>query len=419
MNALFELTIAATGRHGDGIASVNGQTCFVPGAIAGDVVTIAAPEPTGKPVTVNLINIVKPSPDRTTPGCVHFPVCGGCKVQHIGMTAYAAWKKQFVLAALADNGLTPEHVDGPHISPPQSRRRATFAVKRVGKAIYIGFNKAKSHDLIDLTMCQVLRPEIMALLPGLRTCMGAYLGDAQECDLRVTYLDGGCDLVIIGGSEPKLREREVLAACAHELGLARISWRKWDRSADEIIVQLLPTRIAFRHGVVDFPPGGFLQATLAGENSLIDAVADGVGARAPVADLFCGIGTFALSLAPRRLTAVDGDGVAIKFLRDALRARSHVQVTGRDLVREPLSATELEPFQAVIFDPPRDGAKAQAQKLAVSAVPVVVAVSCDLASFCRDGKILTQGGYRLTRLSIVDQFLWSRHVELVGIFRKG
>ncbi|MGB4100303.1 MAG: class I SAM-dependent RNA methyltransferase [Alphaproteobacteria bacterium] len=419
MTTMLELDIVATGRHGDGIGSVNGQTCFVPGAIAGDVVTIATPEPTGKPVTTPLINIVRSSPDRTAPVCTHFPACGGCKVQHITMTAYAAWKKQFVIATLAESGLTPEQIDGPHISPPQSRRRATFAVKRIGKTIHIGFNRAGSHDLINLDMCAVLRPELMALLPGLRACMTDYLGDAPGCDLRVTYLENGCDLVIIGGVEPDRRAREILAACAHALGLVRVSWRKWDRSADELIVQLAPAQIVFRHGTVAFPPGGFLQATLAGENALIDAVADAVGTRAPVTDLFCGIGTFALSLPSRRLTAIDGDGVAAQCLRDAMRARSHVQVISRDLGREPMAAAELEPFQAVIFDPPRDGAKAQAQKLAASNVPVIAAVSCDHVSFCRDGKILTQGGYRLTRLSIVDQFLWSRHVELVGIFRKG
>ncbi|MEQ1653518.1 MAG: hypothetical protein ABL897_13595, partial [Hyphomicrobium sp.] len=211
-------------------------------------------------------------------------------------TAYAAWKKNFVITTLADNGLIPEHIDGPHISPPQSRRRATFDALRVGKDIHLGFNKAKSHDLIDLTMCQVLRPEIVALLPGLRTGMRAYLGDARGCDLRLTYFAEGCDLVIIGGPEPGLREREVLATLAHTLNLARINWRKLERGPSELIVQRVPLRSEFRHGTVDFPPGGFLQATHEGETALIDAVTAAIGSRAPVADLFCGIGTFALSL---------------------------------------------------------------------------------------------------------------------------
>lgn len=418
MSDTIDIAIAATGRHGDGIANWNGQTLFVPGAIAGDVVSIATPSPSDKPSTVKLLNLVTPSPDRVVPPCVHFPTCGGCKTQHIGMAAYTAWKQNFVLTALAENGLTPTAVDTPQISPPHSRRRATFAVQRQGKDIHIGFNQAKSHDLIDLTMCEVLRPEIVALLPGLRLGMRAYLGDAQECDLRVTYLDNGCDLVIIGGNKPGRREREILAAVAHDLNLLRICWRKTERGADDVIIELTPPRVAFRHGVVAFPPGGFLQATLEGETALANAVTTAIGKHAPVADLFCGLGTFALSLTPRQLTVVDADGAAIQSLRDALRARSQAQVSCRDLVREPLITSELEPFKAVIFDPPRDGAKAQATQLAASTVRVIAAVSCDLNSFCRDGKILQAGGYRLTRLTIVDQFLWSTHVELVGVFQR-
>lgn len=416
MSASLDVAVTATGRQGDGIARWQDQTVFIPGALAGDIARIAPPDPATH--RARLLDIVTPSPDRVAPSCPHFPACGGCRMQHLDLATYAAWKRDFVMAALHHHSLTPERLDGPLISPPHSRRRATFAAQRRESKVILGFNRAASREVIDLALCPVLRPELVALLPGLRSGLADYLGSARGCDVRLTSLADGCDLVIIGGPEPELHEREILAALAHTLDLARISWRKWDRSADEPIAQRKPLRVAFRHGTVDFPPGAFLQATQEGETALTDAVTAAIGPRAPVADLFCGLGTFALSLSPRRLTALDSDGAAVASLRDALRARTHATVGSRNLAREPMTAAELELFAAVIFDPPRDGAKAQAQHLAQSRVPRIIAVSCDLTAFCRDGKILQTNGYRLTQLTLVDQFLWSTHIELVGVFVK-
>ena len=337
MKHTVELAITATGRRGDGIALWQGQTYFVPGAIAGDIVAVELPTaPPAQPTTVKLGTLVQPSPARTKPVCCHFGVCGGCTMQHLAMPAYETWKCDSVLSALHTHGIALPNDVQRHFSPAQSRRRATFAVQRHGKELLIGFNQANSHALIDLTACHVVCPAIMALLPGLRTGLRPYLGDAKGCDLRLTALDQGIDLVIVGGPPLGLRTREVLAALAHDLGLARISWRQWDRSTDELVVERQQLRVSFRHGAVVFPAGGFLQATREGESALIAAVTAGIGSAAPVADLFCGLGTFALSLAPRRLTAIDGDQAAITNLTTAFKSQSHVHVVRRDLIREPL-----------------------------------------------------------------------------------
>lgn len=409
-----EFTVIANGRQGDGIVLHEGHRLFVPGALAGDIVrgelamngTLLSP------------NIVTKGALHTAPPCRHFGTCGGCAMQHMALDAYADWKHQTVIAALRDNGLECGHVDKPLVSPPRSRRRATFAVNRRGKQVVIGFNRAASPDVVDVQECHVLRPELTALLAPLRAVMPDYLAEAKQLDVRLTWLDGAMDMVIIGGPEPKLRQREILAAFAQEQDIGRISWRQWDRSADDIMLQRLPLRANFAHGTVDFPPGAFLQATVEGEAALTAIVAAAIADAAPIADLFCGLGTFALSIPPRPMTAVDGDGAAIGALRRAVAGRPRTLVNARNLVREPLSAEELAPFQAVIFDPPRDGAKQQARQLAASRVPLAVAVSCDLNSFCRDAKLLQDGGYRLEKMALIDQFLWSAHLELVGVFRR-
>lgn len=411
----LRLTVVATGRHGDGVALHEGRPVFVPGALAGDEVDVIFD------AAHRLVEhrIIVPGAAHAAPSCVHFPVCGGCKMQHMEDAAYRHWKQNFVRTALEQNGLNPAHYSEPMISPPHSRRRVTFAATRQGKNITLGFNQAKSHQVIDLQMCSVLRPEITELLPSLRVMLADYMDGILKLDLRLTLLDGVLDCVVIGGHEPGLRERTLLSAWAEQAKIGRVSWRKWDRSADELIVQHAPVRANFAHGQVAFPPGGFLQATEQGEAALSAAVVAAVGKAAPVADLFCGIGTFALALSPRAVTAIDSDGAAIEHLQQALRGRAQTAVMARNLIREPLTSHELKRFQAVIFDPPRDGAKAQAEQLAAAAVPTVVAISCDLNSFCRDAKILCSGGYRLETVTVVDQFLWSTHVELCGVFRRG
>ena len=170
------------------------------------------------------------------------------------------------------------------------------------------------------------------------------------------------------------------------------------------------------------PPGAFLQATAEGEAALAKLVLEHVGEAKRVADLFCGIGTFALRLAERaRVSAADSEAAAVKALQQAAAKTGGlkpVEAATRDLFRRPFMAAELKGFDAVVFDPPRQGAEAQARELVKSAVPLVVAVSCDATTFARDARILVDGGYKLVGVTPVDQFRYSFHVEMVGKFEK-
>ncbi|HHY51025.1 MAG TPA: RNA methyltransferase, partial [Alphaproteobacteria bacterium] len=181
-------------------------------------------------------------------------------------------------------------------------------------------------------------------------------------------------------------------------------------------------RVAMGRAIVAIPAGSFLQATAAAEATLAGLVLDAVGKARSVADLFSGVGPFALRLAETaRVAAFDADRAAIAALATAVRhtqGLKPVTAAVRDLFRAPLLPAELEGIDAVVLDPPRAGAEAQSRELARARLPTVVAVSCDPRSFARDAAILLAGGYRLEAVTPVDQFAWSPHVEIVGVFRR-
>ncbi|NTU77299.1 MAG: class I SAM-dependent RNA methyltransferase, partial [Alphaproteobacteria bacterium] len=285
--------------------------------------------------------------------------------------------------------------------------------------LLLGFNVWRSHQIVDVRTCPVLLPEIVALAQKLRAALPRWLPHGKSCDVQITALPEGFDVVLIGGPALGLEQREQLARLAEELKIAQLSWRKWDRSPLEPVAHRQPLAKTFGAWRVPFPPGSFLQATAAGEEALISfarAIADG---KNRVLDLFCGLGGFGLSLPnAKRVTLTDIDGPAIQSLAKAVKGQPRFQVAERNLVSDPFSRFECNDFDAVIFDPPRGGAKAQVAQLAQSTARDIVAVSCDPPSFLRDAKILVEGGYELRALQPVDQFLWSTHLELAAHFAR-
>lgn len=415
----LDLTITALGLQGDGVGVAQDQTFFVPATTAGDVVTVQPVEKTESGWRARLIAVKQAGPERISPPCAHFPACGGCKMQHLRPDSYSAWKTAKVQDVLARAGLRDIILRSPLTSPPRSRRRATFALRHTATGIMGGFNAPRSHEIINLHACQVLRPELMDLLEKLRQHLGLWLPQGSACDARATFVEDALDLVLIGGPPLGLAQREPLMELAEKLGVARLSWRKWDRSPLESIILRQPVTVSFRQGRAILPPGAFLQATAEGESALITLVLQMVAGRRAIADLFCGVGTFALSLPEEtRLYAADGDQPAIDALHAATKQRRHAHIEHRNLVTTPVSVRELNAFDAVILDPPRDGAKTQIKHLAQANVPVIAYVSCDATSFARDAAILTASGYRMSEVHLVDQFLWSSHIELAASFSR-
>jgi 23S rRNA (uracil1939-C5)-methyltransferase len=398
--------IVRLGHAGDG---VTGDGLFVPGTVPGDIVRVYREGERGR-----LVELIERGPARIAAPCRHFGTCGGCALQHVSHASYLAFKRDLILTALKQRGFADVGVDEIRAVPPGTRRRANFKAQRRGEAVALGFYEAGSRVLVDLEECPILALELARLMPRLRTQLENILRTNETVELLATATDSGIDLTL---SLRRKREPGILMALsllASTLKLARLSW-----NGEDVAVAEQP---ALRVGrfTVNLPPGAFLQPTKEGERLLQQLVVEAAAGARQVADLFCGCGTLALALAETHAVhAVDSIAPQVEALLAAGRA-GRARVTGetRDLFRRPLLAPELDRFDAVVLDPPRPGAAAQAKALAASRVPKVLYVSCNAASFARDARLLVDGGYRLLQVTPIDQFLWSPHVELFARFSR-
>lgn len=420
-----ELTIDSVGRRGDGVGTVGGRPAFVPGALPGERVRVRLDADRGEGHPARLLEILAPSPDRITPACPHYERCGGCSLQHWSDDAYKAWTRDRVAVLLDRNGIAPAAWGDALFVPARTRRRATMAATKVKGAFHFGYHRARSHHVTDIPDCLVLSPRLQALADALRPQLNALLYDGQSIDVFMQDTGSAFDVMITGQigarRQPQLREKEMFGEMASACGIARLSWRFKERDEAEIMIAAAP--VIKRAGAlsVAVPPGAFMQPSAEGEAALIAAVTAPLEGKTglKIADLFAGCGTFSGPLlAHGTVNAVEGDEPAIRALSGAARGVSGLTTEQRNLFTDPLTATEMKKLDAVLFDPPRAGALAQATQIAASAVPLVIGVSCNPATFARDAAILCEGGYTLQSVALVDQFTWSAHVEIVGIFAR-
>lgn len=413
--AEIETTVLSLGAQADGIAEVDGETIYVPYVLPGERVRIA-PEEGGR---ASLLKVIEPSADRVSPPCSHFTRCGGCTLQHMAPAAYAAWKREQVAVALKARGIETE-VTPLVAAPPRSRRRAAFALTRTKKSVTVGYYARGSHDIVLISECPLVVPEIERFIPRLGELVQPGLSRRTRASVLVTSTLNGLDVAVTGGKPLDGPLRAGLGQHAQAVDVARLSWD------GEIVAERRTPEIDLSGLRVTLPVGGFLQPTQEGEAVLVRLVRGGLGDARRVVDLFAGCGTFSASLAATSAVhAVEGEKPALAALERAARTYGPrlglkpLTTEARDLARRPLLAEELNKFEAIVIDPPRAGALAQAEEIAKSKVPVVASVSCNPATFARDARALLDGGYRLDCVTPVDQFLWSAHVELVGIFRRG
>jgi 23S rRNA (uracil1939-C5)-methyltransferase len=349
-------------------------------------------------------------PHHQEPPCRHFPECGGCQLQHVDDEAYRRYLISRVETALAQHGIETS-IRAPYFSPPNSRRRATLKALKVANGVLLGFNAEMSHRIVDMRECHILRPELFALTEPLRQVLADMLQPKRIAEVQLTLVDRGVDVMIKGVPAGRLSEIELLTSFAMKHDLARLSV---DRGlGPEALYEPQPATVTLSGKPVSFPPGGFLQATDDGESALIDAVGEAVIGSKTIADLFAGLGTFALATNASYGAEASRDAAAA-----LKRAAPVMTVEHRDLYRRPLDAKELKPFEAVILDPPRAGAAEQVTALAKSAVRRIAYVSCNPATFARDAKTLVDGGYGLEWVEPVGQFRWSTHVELAACFSR-
>lgn len=409
-----ELLIDHLGAQGDGVALLGGKRVYVPGTLPGERVEARIKGDRG-----HLQHVIDPSPERIDPACRHFGVCGGCALQHLRTDMYKSFKTAQVVRALGTRGFRDVEVRDLVETPPGTRRRARLTAINTSKGLILGFNQRASHQVFDLAECPVLEPALLKLIPGLRDVLGTLLKTGNRGQVHLTLSESGPDVVFDLPGALDLRAREVLAAFAEQADVARVCW-----GADpEVVLERRPPTLAMGSVPVRVPPAAFLQASGMAEAALVREVQVITGEAGRVADLFSGLGTFALPLAAggAQVHAFDGDAGAIDALSRAAGGMADgikVSATERDLFRRPLLATELAGYDAVVMDPPRAGARAQAEALAASSVAVIAMVSCNPATFARDARTLVEGGYALEWVRPVDQFLWSADVELVASLRR-
>ncbi len=404
------LKITELGWHGDGIAEVDGKKIFVPFTLAGETVRAMVSGSRAKAV-----EIVAPSPEREEAPCPHFARCGGCAVQHFATKSYAEWKRHIIERALANRSIEAK-VEPVIDAHGEGRRRVTLHTRVGPKGAQVGFMQTHSHKLVDIDQCPILVPGLDNATVLARDIAGVLAKNSKPLDVQLTLTETGVDCDIRGCGDLDMEAQSNLADCAISHDMARITI-----DGDVVMVRRPPV-LTFGLAKVTLPPAGFLQATKMGEDVLARLVEEALDDVKTIADLYCGIGPFALRLAPRaQVLAFDSDEAAIDALTDAAhhtQGQKPVSAKIRDLIHNPLHADEMKNFDAVIFDPPRAGAESQAFEIAGSKVKTIVAVSCNPATFARDASILIDGGYRLEKVTPVDQFRYAGHVELVGIFRR-
>lgn len=397
---MTRVTIQSLGQRGEGVAEIGGVKVYVPFSLPGEDVEIDVSGDHGA-----IRDLLRSDAGRAMPICPHFTVCGGCQLQHLPPAQYAEFKRSLVTTTLSFVGIETDVA--PLIDARGAgRRRATLHARREG----VGYMIQRSHDLYAIDYCPILVPAL-AKAPEIAHAIWQSVGD---CDVSLTATLTGLDIGV--RTEKRTQPSRLMRFAQRQKGLARVALN------GELVLQQVAPTVRMGKGTIELPIGSFLQATEAAESTLGALVVEGLAGRKAVADLFSGAGPFALRIAESaRVAAFDSDEPAIGALAKAVRNTQGLKpITGkaRDLFRNPLAAIELASFDGAVFDPPRAGAEAQAAELAQSKLKTIVGVSCEPRTFARDSKILIDGGYRLERVTPVDQFAYSTHVEIVGVFRR-
>ncbi|WP_455475773.1 class I SAM-dependent RNA methyltransferase [Bartonella sp. B17] len=405
-----EVAIDHIGVNGYGISNTPNGSIYVPFTLPGEVATIALHGKYG-----TLIALEKKSPERVDAICQHFENCGGCTLQHWRSDAYRAWKRQLVVDALKkhkiDIFVSPLIECGYH-----SRRRITLTALMTTQGRVIGFNRYLSHDVVALEECPVTRLEIISQLDDIKALCALVSHHIKRFHVTITSVKNGLDIALNGCTVRDEHTRQKMIHKALARGITRLSVE------GEVFVEREKPLISFGDIHVEFPSGGFLQATFEAENVMGNIVLNHLKKAKNAVDLFSGVGTFALRMAKKmNVHAVENDGMALKNLKRAARfaiGLKTVTCEKRDLFRRPLSAKELECFDSVVFDPPRAGAQGQVHELAKANIPRVVAISCNPITFAHDLSLLVAGDYTIEQIIPIDQFLWSPHVEVVAVLSK-
>jgi len=418
---MLELEITKLGAGGDGIGYHDAIPYYVPFTLPGDTVLVDVGDKRGKGFVADLQKILSPSEHRNKPECRHFGTCGGCNLQHFKAGKLADWKRGLIEETLSHADIDDVAINPTITSPAHSRRRAQFVAAKRKKGVMIGYHLRRSHQIFDVGDCPLIDPQILKLVKPLRQMLLHIMPRNSRARLTITATENGADLLITASHSIDLEAREQLAQFAQANDICRISWLDESESLLEQVAELKPAEISIGRDRTVLAPGGFLQATQQGQETLIRMTMEQITDGASVLDLFAGGGSFAIPAAhkAKNVLAVENDEELVFSLQNAAnKAMLPIKTETRDLFRRPLVSVELNKFDTVIIDPPRAGAAAQVAEITQSNIQKIIFISCNPASYARDIKELIEAGYHLTEITPLDQFRWSEHVELFSVLTK-
>lgn len=414
-----EIDVREVGAGGDGVGDWRGAPVYAPGLLPGERARVRLGRNRGPGRVAEVLERLTAAPERIAPPCAHADLCGGCEVQHWADAAYVRWKDALLDRPLAARGLTPE-TRHPMLRFDEGRRRLRFAALRRAAGVVLGFNARGSDLIVDVTRCVAAVDALVEAPTRLRPLVEALLKPGERADFDVRAMTAGLDVLAIRERPFDLTEREFAAASLDGLGVARLAWRAADDIEPEIVAERAQPSLDLGRFAVAPPPGAFLQPTAAGEAAMAAFAAERLAGAGRIADLYSGWGPFALRLAkPAHVAAFEGDSAMVLALNRAARDAGlggFAAGETRDLARRPLLGEELKRFDAVILDPPRSGAAAQAAALAAEGPARVVYLSCNPAALARDARTLVDGGYRFVEATPIDQFRWTPHLEVAAFF---
>jgi 23S rRNA (uracil1939-C5)-methyltransferase len=421
-----ELSIGQLGPKGDGVHFGPTERIYAERTLPGDRIKAIVRRDRMGIARAEIVEILEPSPERVAAPCVHYDRCGNCTLQHMALDHYRNWKTTMVRDAFKKQRLHPVKWLDPIFIGQSKRRRATFSALKSGPKLSLGYYRRRSQEIVDVDSCLVAHPRILEVRNALKPLLPHLLPEGHPVDIFVQLVGTAIDLVFTGpcprSFHPDSGLQDDLSLFAMKNNIARISWRRLERELPVQIVNRAPVVAMFGMIQVPMPAAAFMQPTQEGQTALANAVMAAlpfrVSANSKLADLFAGCGTFSGPMLERgAVDAYESLPLPVNALN---RAATHLplRVFRRDLFSDPLKRDEINKYDAVVFDPPRSGCPEQAANMARAKTRTLVGISCNPATFARDARILVDGGYRMQSVQIVDQFLWSHHVELVGVFVK-
>jgi len=409
MNEILQINTLA--NQGDGVAQTPRGRVFVPFTLGGESVEVS-----GSSVRRELVRVVEPSQDRVVPICEYFGTCGGCQLQHMARIAYLAWKQDLVVQALAALNIEPAFTAITSFENAK-RRRVAFSARHSSDGIIVGFLEKSTQRIVDVKNCPVASPAISDNIQTIKLIIRPLLPAKGNTRIHVLECDNGLDVQIESDGKVNEKSRQAAVRDALASDVLRLSF------GNETLVEIRRPKLNMGLASVSPPPGAFVQAMREVEVQMAALVCGHLKSCRNVADLFCGIGTFALRLAEHSTVfASENDQSTLDALDEAWRGTGgrlkSINGEKRDLFVRPVMAEELKKIQGVVFDPPRAGAEAQAKQLALSKVRKIAAISCNPTSLARDLGILTGGGFKVQSVTPIDQFAFTPHVEVVVLLAR-